>query len=36
MAVAVPSNGGFGLTANAETTQSKITLVISRVSFAGP
>jgi len=29
-----PWNGGFGLTAEAATTQSKITLVVPEVSFA--
>jgi len=31
-----PWNGGFGLTAEAATTQSKITLVVPEVSFADP
>jgi hypothetical protein len=31
-----PWNGGFGLTAEAATTQSKINLVVPEVSFADP
>jgi hypothetical protein len=36
VALAVLSNGGFGLTAEAATTQSKITLVVPQGSFADP
>jgi len=36
VALAVLSNGGFGLTAEAATTQSKITLVVPQGSFVDP